>query len=109
MAYDEALADRVRRLLEDHADVTEKRMFGGLSFLLAGKMCCGIIKDDLMVRVGPDGHEEALEDPHARPMDFTGRPMRGFIYVGPDGLSTEEALARWVDRGVAYAESIRSE
>jgi TfoX/Sxy family transcriptional regulator of competence genes len=105
MAYDEALADRIRRMLATRDDVEERRMFGGIAFMVAGRMACGVIHDDLMVRVGPDGHDDALAQPHARPMDFTGRPMRGMVYVAPAGIATDEGLARWVDRAVTVAVS----
>lgn len=106
MAYDEGLAQRVRDLLVEHAGVTERRMFGGLAFLLRGNMCCGIVKDDLMVRVGPDGHEAALAEAGARPMDFTGKAMKGMVYVGAQGYEDDDALARWVGRGVSFARSL---
>ena len=92
MAYDETLADRVRAVLSGRPGLTEKKMFGGLSFLLHSSMACGIVKDELMVRVGPDGYDEALAQPHARLMDFTGRPMKGMVYVARDGL--EALLSR---------------
>ncbi|MFQ5919224.1 MAG: TfoX/Sxy family protein [Thermoplasmata archaeon] len=92
MAYDEALADRVRTLLSNRTDVEEKRMFGGLTFMVAGSMCVGVVKEDLMVRVGPDRHEEALAQPHARPMNFTSRTPKGFVFVGPEGLAGEKEL-----------------
>ena len=78
-------------------------MFGGLCFMVNGAMCCGLTSTDFMVRVGPEKYREALAQPHARPMDFTGRPMRGLVYVDPPGIKTDAALARWVNRGVAYA------
>ena len=106
MAYNEELADRVRGSLSGRKDLAEKKMFGGLSFMVAGSMACGVIKDDLVVRVGPDSHEDALAQPHARPMDFTGRPMKGMVYVGPEGCRTDEALARWVRRGADFAASL---
>ena len=81
MAYNEDLAHRVREALADRNGVTEKKMFGGLSFMMGGNMACGILKDDLVVRVGPDSHEKALANRHARPMDFTGR---GLGHVGED-------------------------
>ena len=107
VGYDPALAERIRRALTDRAGVTEKPMFGGLSFLLDGKMFCGIVKDDLMVRVGPERYEAALGEAHVRPMDFTGRPMRGFITIRPDGLKGGR-LNRWVQEAVARAESLPS-
>ena len=106
MAFDEGLAVRLRELLADRADITEKRMFGGLTFLLSGNMCVGITGDDLMVRVGPDGHEAALSRPHAQVMDFTGRSLKGFVYVGPDGVAEDDDLAAWTAGAVAYAETL---
>ena len=106
MAFDETLADRVRVELEDQPGLTEKRMFGGLCFLLRGHMCCGIVRDTLMVRVGPDAYDAALSEPHAREMDFTGKPLRGMVYVAPVGLRTDSALASWVRRGAEFAGSL---
>jgi hypothetical protein len=81
-------------------------MFGGLAFLLGGHMCVGIIGEELMVRVGPEAYDEAVRRPHARKMDFTGRPMKGFVYVAPDGLESDAALHRWIARGVRFAASL---
>ena len=106
MAYDEMLAASVRAALADQPGVSEQRMFGGLSFLLNGNMCCGVVGGTLMVRVGPDAYEAALATPHAREMDFTGRPLRGMVYVAPDGVHTDSALAAWVRRGTAFAASL---
>lgn len=106
MAYDEGLAHRLRELTEDDADVGEKKMFGGLCFLVSGHMAFGIVGDELMVRVGPDAWAEALGQPHAREMDFTGRSMKGMIYVGVEGFAEDEALAGWVDRGRRFARSL---
>jgi TfoX/Sxy family transcriptional regulator of competence genes len=109
MAYDEALADRIRRALGPRPGVDEKKMFGGLAFLLEGKMFCGIVGDDLMVRVGPEGHDDALRRPHVRPMDFTGRPMKGYVYVAPAGCKSDRALADWVDRGARFAATLEDQ
>lgn len=106
MAYDEALAKRIRKVLTGRKGVTDKNMFGGLTFLLDGKMFCGIVKDDLMVRVGPDLYQGALNEPHVRPMDFAGRPSKGFIYVSPSGCRSDEALARWVKRGLDFVSTL---
>lgn len=106
MAYDQALADRVRGAIGPRLDVTERKMFGGLAFLLDGKMFCGIVKADLMVRVGPERCATALGKPHVRPMDFTGRLMRGYVYVGPGGLRTVKAIRTWVDEGSAFVETL---
>ena len=103
MAYSEQSANRIREALADRSDLTEKKMFGGLSFLLHGNMCCGIIGDDLVVRVGQDNHEKALEKPDARPMDFTGRPVKGMVYVGPEGYRTDDSLKYWLDHGISFA------
>ncbi len=106
MAYDEKLATRVRDLLSDRPGYSERKMFGGLCFMVNGNMSCGIIGDELMVRLAPDTYEEALSHPHVRPMDFTGRPMKGMLYVGAGGNKEDMALAEWVDRGAAFAASL---
>lgn len=108
MAYDEGLAQRIRELLEGAPRVAEKKMFGGVAFLVDGHMACGIIRDELMVRVGPEAHAEAIAQPHARPMDFTKRPMRGFVQVTSEGFEADADLASWVARGVGFAESCGS-
>ena len=106
MAYDERLAGRVRAVLEGRRDVSERRMFGGLAFLVRGNMCCGVVRSELMVRVGPDAYSDALSRPHTRPMDFTGRPLRGFVFVSSQGLGSARALRSWVERGVGFAGSL---
>jgi TfoX/Sxy family transcriptional regulator of competence genes len=106
MAYDEGLAERLREAMEDVPGISAKKMFGGLCFLVSGHMCCGIVKDELMVRVGPDVYDECLGLPHAREMDFTGRAMKGMIYVATDGFEDDEDLEAWVGRGVAFASSL---
>ena len=103
MAYDEKLAARVRRFLGDRTDVVERKMFGGLTFMVSGRMCCGVNRNELIVRLNPDREHEALARSHARPMDFTGRPMRGFVTVGPEGLSGAR-LNHWLREAVAWAE-----
>lgn len=104
MAFDEKLAERVRRILAARSDVEERRMFGGLAFLVRGHMAVGVESRRLMVRVGPEAYEAALALRHAREMDFTGRPLKGFVYVDPEGVATARPLAAWVARGVAFAE-----
>ncbi len=106
MAYDESLADRVREVLADQSGVTEKRMFGGLTFLVGGNMCCGVSGSDLMVRVGPKAYDEALARPHAREMDFTGKPLKGFVFVGPEGYASDADLRAWVRLGRELARSL---
>ena len=97
MVYDETLAERIRKIVKKYRSVDEKKMFGGIAFLLKGKMFVGITKNDLLVRVGPERNDEALKRPHALPMDFTGKPMKGFIYVAPAGIKTDKALADWIE------------
>jgi hypothetical protein len=101
--YDEGLAERIRELLEEEPGMREKRMFGGLVFMLHGNMCVGIVKERLMVRVGPDDYGRLLGEQHAREMDITGRPLKGFILVDPEGFEADEDLTRWVGRGIAFA------
>lgn len=105
MAYDEDLADRIRRAVKA-PDITEKKMFGGIAFMSAGKMFIGVIDAELMVRVGPEGHDAALARPHVRPMDFTGKPMRGYVYVGPEGATTVAAVKRWVEEALAFVKTL---
>ena len=105
MAYNENLAARVRALLADRNDVRERHMFGGLTFMVAGHMCCGVNGDELILRLDPKREDDALARPHARPMDFTGRPMRGFVTVQPQGLKGAQ-LKRWVREAVAHVDSL---
>jgi TfoX/Sxy family transcriptional regulator of competence genes len=104
VAYDEQLAGRVRDVLSPDPDLGERKMFGGLAFMLRGHMCCGIVGDELMLRLGPDAAERALRKPHVRPMDFTGRPMRGMIYVAQAGLRGR-ALRTWLEKAQEHARS----
>lgn len=104
MAYDEKLAARVRGALARRRGVEEKKMFGGLAFMLRGSMCCGVAKGDLVLRVGPARAAEALRSPHARYCDFTGRPMKGMIMISPAGCRTAPAVRRWVDLAVAFVQ-----
>ena len=106
MAYDEALAARIRTAFEGQPGVAEKKMFGGVAFMVDGNMACGVTSDELMVRVGPDNYEDALSRPHARPMDFTGRPMRGMVYVSRPGFQPDQDLAAWVESGASFARSL---
>jgi TfoX/Sxy family transcriptional regulator of competence genes len=106
MAYDEGLAERIREMLAARTDVREKLMFGGIAFLINGNMAVGVAKEDLMIRVPPEAHEALLVQPHARPMDFTGRPMKGWLFVDPQGVESDADLRRWIERGAAYASSL---
>ncbi len=105
MAFDEKLANRVRDVLDVRDGVTERKMFGGLAFMVHGHMACGIAGSDLMLRLGAEGAEAALARPHVRPMDFTGTPMKGMVYVAPDGLRGV-ALRRWVEKAAAFVETL---
>jgi hypothetical protein len=106
MGYDNTTADRVRRILSRRRDVVEKRMVGGLSFMVRGSMCCGVTGTALMVRVGPEAREWALAQPHVRPMKFAGRALAGFVCVDPEGFRTETALGTWVQRGIDFVSTI---
>ena len=106
MAYDEKLAARVRAVLPARASVMERKMFGGLALMLDGKMLCGILGDELIVRVGPERYPEALGKSHARPMDFNGRPMRGYVYVAAAGVKTPKQLVPWLASAMSYVATI---
>ena len=106
MAYNEQLAERIRSIVGADPGLTERKMFGGIAFMLNGNMFCGITREDLMARVRPDRFEEALASPGARPMDFTGRPSKGMVFVGPLGYTTEAQLRSWVEQTLEYARSL---
>ena len=106
MAYNEKLADRMREKLMGLKKLEEKKMMGGLCFLYKTKMCSGIVKDELMVRVIESRYEEAFSHPYCREMDFTGRPLKGFVYVSPDGFRKDNDLSYWLDMGIEYVESL---
>ena len=109
MAYDDGVAQRIREALADRNDVTERKMFGGLCFMVRGNMavgCGGAEEDDLMVRVGKDAYTEALLQPHAHETSGNFRPMKGIVWVKPQGFETDEALNAWIDRGLANALSL---
>jgi hypothetical protein len=107
MAYDEELAGRIRGLLAADVSLSERKMFGGLCFMTNGNMCFGVVGDELMVRVGPDAWQESLSRPFAREMDFTGRSMRGMVYVSSEGLVPDDQLAGWLGVGLDYAGSLK--
>ena len=106
MAYDEALAKRIRKVVAAKRGIQEKPMFGGLSFLLKGRMFCGILKEDLVVRVAPEEGEKLLQKAHVRPMDFTGRPMKGFLYVAAQATKSDKNLAEWIGRSLEFVSSL---
>ena len=106
MAYSEELALRVRQSLGEQTGVVERKMFGGLCFMVHGNMCCGVMGDEVIVRVGAERYERALNLSNAREIDFTGRPMRGFVVVSSEGVSSDDGLDEWVQRGVEFAASL---
>ncbi len=106
MPFDERLAKRLRGIFTGNYRVKEMEMFGGLAFMVNGHMCCGIVGDDLVVRTGPDAHDDAVSKPHVRPMDFPGKPMKGFVYVNSAGYKTETALKKWTQRGLDFVLSL---
>lgn len=106
MGYDEGTAERVRTILGNAPGLTERRMFGGISFMLDGNMCCGVVNKDLVIRVGRDQYDDALRETHARPMDFTGHPLTGFVYVSPNGYESDTTLEQWIHRGVSFVRTL---
>lgn len=106
MAFDEQLAGRVRRQIGKRAGIAEKKMFGGLAFLLHGNMSCGVHRDDLIVRVDPADADEALARPGARVFDITGRPMKSWVLVGGTALTQDQALANWVRLALTFAATL---
>lgn len=108
MAYNEKLAERVRSALKRTPSVEEKKMMGGLTFMVNGKMCVGVHKDDLMGRIDPDIYEMALRRKGCRPMDFTGKPMKGFVFVSPKGTSNKKDLEHWVQLALDFNKKAKS-
>ena len=106
MAYDEGLAERIREVMGEVPMWDEKKMFGGYGFMIAGNMVCGVSGDSLMARVGLDAYEEALAMPHVTIFGSPGRPMRGWVLVQPPGIESDEDLAAWIERGIAFAATL---
>jgi TfoX/Sxy family transcriptional regulator of competence genes len=106
MPYDEHLAERVRDMVADVPGIAERKMFGGLCFMVNGNMACGPVHDTIMVRVGPDAYETALAEPDAIELQFTGKPMTGMVELTSDALADDVRLREWVDRGVTFASSL---
>lgn len=106
MAYDENLAERARAAIGKRKGVTEKKMFGGIAFLHDGRMFLGVLKDELMARVGPERHKEALQHPGAREMDFTGKPMVGYVFVAPKGHALPGQMATWVGWTLEFVQTL---
>jgi TfoX/Sxy family transcriptional regulator of competence genes len=106
MAYDEDLAERVRDALAARSDVSERKMFGGIAFMVGGNMACGVLGEDLIVRLGDEEGEKALQEDGVRAFDFTGKPMKGIVYVSPERTSDDSGLTEWVEAGADYAASL---
>ena len=106
MAYDEPTADRVRKAVAAHANLSERKMFGGLCLMVNGNMFAGVMGEELMLRVGPKRFEELLAKPGARPMDFTGRPMNGYLYVSAPAFATDKALSTWLEDALGFVETL---
>jgi TfoX/Sxy family transcriptional regulator of competence genes len=106
MAFDWDLAERIRTALDDVPDVREQRMFGGLAFMVRGHMACGLVGGELMLRLGEEGADAALDEPHVRPMDFTGKPMGTMVVVEPTGIATRAALDIWIGRALEYIQTL---
>lgn len=106
MAYNEELADKVRKSFGKQKGLAERKMFGGLCFTVNGHMAAGVVDDKLMLRVGPEQHEKVLSLKHAEPMDFTGRPMKGMVYVAPEGCNTATKIKPWLKRALSFVESL---
>jgi TfoX N-terminal domain len=106
MAYDEGLAQRIREIVGELPGLAEKKMFGGIAFMLHGNLACGVLKDELIVRVGPERYNKAITRPHTRPFDFSGRPMKGWLMMAVDGYESDRDLKRWVQQGVDFALSL---
>ena len=102
MAYSEELAHKIRKALVDQKMVEEKKMMGGLTFMVNGKMCIGVLKDAIMARIDPDVYDAALKRRGCRPMDFTGKPMKGFVFVGPEGTGNKKDLDYWIGRALDF-------
>jgi TfoX/Sxy family transcriptional regulator of competence genes len=106
VAYDEELAERVLEVLAARSDVSERKMFGGIAFMVAGNMACGVLGEELIVRLGDEEGEKALAEDGVRPFDFTGKPMKGIVYVSPERVAEDAELAEWVEAGADYALSL---
>ena len=106
MAFDDSLAGGIRDVLAHRLDIKEKKLFGGLGFLLNGNMLVGVWKDSLIVRVGPDAYEDALREPHVKNFDITGKPMKGWIMVEPDGVEKEDQLKNWIERAMMFVKTM---
>ena len=106
MPYDEEVADRIREVLAGRRGIEEKKMFGGLTFMVRGNMACGVSNETLVIRVGAKAYEDSLGHPHCRECDFTGRPLKGMVMIDPKGFASAGDIRAWVERGYSFAESL---
>ncbi len=106
MPYDEQLTGRIRKVVLRREGFVEKEMFGGVAFLFHGNMCFGVHKEDLVLRLGPQQGQQALEQPHVRPFDITGRPMKGWVMVSPDGMKDDASLTKWINRAIEFVSTL---
>lgn len=106
MAYDEKFANRIESVLKRKSGISQKKMFGGLAFLLHGNMLCGVVKDKFCARIGSKAYENALKQKHVRKMDFTGKALRGMVYVLPEGTKTKASLTRWINASIRFVHTL---
>lgn len=106
MTFSERTALQIRHAIGDTPGFSERPMYSGIAFMVQGNLCCGVLEDNLVVRVAPDTYDDALREPHTRPMDFTGRPLPGFVFVDRAGFSTDAALQQWIERGLRFARTL---
>lgn len=106
MPYDEGVAQRLREQMTSVPGLSEKKMFGGIAFMVNGNMCVGVVKHELMLRVGPDQYDEVLCLPFSRKMDFTGKPLRGLVYIEQDGFSEDKDMQQWIDRALLFVRTL---
>lgn len=106
MAFDETLATRIRQSLARRKNIEDKRMFGGIGFLLNGNLLVGVSKDSLIVRIGPDEYQEAMLEPHVKAFDITGKPMKGWVLVEPHGVENDDQLKQWIERALKFVRKL---
>ena len=106
VTFNERTANQIRRVICNTPGLSERSLFSGVAFMLQGNMCCGVIEDNLVVRVGMETYDATLREPYTRPMDFTGRPLPGFVYVERAGFASEASLREWIDRGVRFVRTL---
>jgi hypothetical protein len=106
MTFSERTVYQIRRVMKNTPGLSERHMYRGVTFMVKGNMCCGYLDEQLVVRLGPDEYEVALRQPHVHPMDFTGRPLPGFVFVDRKGFSSDRTLKQWIDRGMSFVSTL---